>query len=100
MTADILSLLAEIRRLQVELAVRTSNPASPRFQCDVPERFNGQRSAFQSGYEQGWRNLEYVNAYSSSAHIMAFRAGYLAGEAESLEAIGRFLIGTEGAPKA
>jgi hypothetical protein len=77
----------ECKRLRAELLVRTSNYGFP----ERPERFrkSGARSAYDSGYEVGWRNQTFSDPYTRPDCMAAYYAGYRDGEAQSLAEIGR-----------
>lgn len=79
----------ECPRLIAALAVRTSSPGFH----SRPEQFrhSGASSAFDSGYEDGWRGRAFRNPYTRTDCIQAFTAGYQQGSQESYDEIAKLL---------
>lgn len=79
----------EIQRLRVELEVRTHNPGFP----SRPEQFrkSGASSAFDSGYEAGWKGHAFKAVYTRSDCAQSHLAGYEQGSREASEEIARML---------
>lgn len=68
----------EISRLKMQLKIALLRADCIWFTYKVPEHFtrNRTRSAYDSGYESGWRGWEYKNGYSRPHFQSAYFAGY------------------------
>lgn len=68
----------EIVRLKMQLAQALLRAKCLWFTYKVPEEFcrNRTRSAYDSGYEAGWRGWPYGNGYSRPHFQSAYRHGY------------------------
>lgn len=68
----------EVVRLKLQLKIAQLSGKKLWFSYEVPEEFirNRTRSAYDSGYEAGWRGWEYMNAYSRPHWQVAYRHGY------------------------
>ena len=68
----------EIVRLKQELAVALLRAKCLWFTYEVPDEFCANRttSAYQSGYEAGWRGWPYSNTYYRTHFVSAYRHGY------------------------
>jgi len=68
----------EIGKLKLELRIAQLSSKKLWFTYSVPEEFirNRTRSAYDAGYEAGWRGWEYMNGYSRPHFQQAYRYGY------------------------
>lgn len=68
----------EVEHLRRELLLAKLGCKCLWFTYQVPSVFidNRTRSAYDSGYEAGWRGWEYMSAYSRPHFQQAYRQGY------------------------
>lgn len=71
---------ATIERLTDELNVAKVRSESISFTYEVPSRWKKQKSAWESGYEAGWRGWILRNPYTSVHHQDAYANGYRVAE--------------------
>ena len=70
--------IREIVRLKEQLKMALLRAKNLSFTYKVPARFgvNRTRTAYDSGYESGWRGWKYDNPYSTAHHQSAYCHGY------------------------
>jgi hypothetical protein len=66
------------RTLEVELKIAKLRAKCLWFTYEIPDEFRRNRtsSAYDSGYEAGWRGWPYMTAYSRPHFQSAYRHGY------------------------